>query len=225
MDPHKVRIEKSWKKVLAAEFEKEYFQGITNYIKTEKTAGKVIYPTGSLIFNAFEKTPFDKVRVVILGQDPYHGPGEAMGLCFSVPEKIRVPPSLRNIFKELHQDLNIEIPTHGDLSKWADQGVFLLNAFLTVEHKKASSHSKIGWHHFTDAVIQKLSDQKENLVFLLWGNFAKSKKELIDSKKHLILESAHPSPLARNLFFGNHHFSKCNQYLNDHGKQTINWQT
>ena len=196
-----VKIEASWKDLLNVEFEKPYFEQIVNELKSEKKAGKVIYPPGSLIFNAFNHTPVDKVRVVIIGQDPYHGPGEAMGLSFSVPRGLRVPPSLKNIYKELHTDIGFEIPNHGDLTKWADQGVFMLNAILTVEHKKAGSHRKIGWHLFTDAVIEQLSKHKSGLVFLLWGNFAKSKRALIDETKHHILEAAHPSPLAGGKFF------------------------
>jgi len=178
-----------------------------------------------LIFNAFNTTSFDKLRVVILGQDPYHNPNEAMGLCFSVPKEIKVPPSLKNIYKELAQDVGFEIPSHGDLTAWADQGVFLLNAMLTVEHKKPASHRKIGWQLFTDAVIQTISDKKSNVVFLLWGNFAKGKRTLIDTEKHLVLESAHPSPLAGGAFFNNNHFSKTNQYLEQQGLEKINWNT
>lgn len=187
-------------------------------------AGKIIYPPGPKIFNAFDSTPFSKVKVIILGQDPYHGPGQAMGLSFSVPKNIRIPPSLRNIHKELYNDLDIEIPGHGDLSSWAAKGVFLLNAILTVEHKKAGSHSKIGWETFTDAVIRKLSDERENLVFLLWGRFARSKASLIDSNKHHIFESAHPSPLAGNAFMNNNHFSKANKALIDAGLDPIDWR-
>lgn len=219
-----VKIETSWGKALRQEFEKEYFIELVQFLKQEKASGKKIYPPGSQIFNAYNTTPWDEVKVVILGQDPYHNPGEAMGLCFSVPKGVRVPPSLKNIFKEMHQDVGISIPYHGDLSAWSEQGVFLLNAMLSVEHKKAGSHAKIGWQNFTDATIKLLSDQKEGLAFLLWGNFAKNKKILIDGNKHLILEAAHPSPLARGAYFGSKHFSKTNAYLESRGEKTINWQ-
>jgi uracil-DNA glycosylase len=219
-----VKIESSWKTALAAEFEQPYFAAISAYLKQEITAGKTIFPPGALIFNAFNLTPFDKVKVVILGQDPYHNPGEAMGLCFSVPRGARVPPSLVNVYKELKADLEIPIAKHGDLSSWATQGVFLLNAMLTVEKNQAASHKDIGWQHFTDAVIRTLSAEREGLVFLLWGNFAKKKAALIDGQKHLILESAHPSPLAGNAFSGCKHFSKTNAYLLEHQQTPINWQ-
>ncbi|MEQ8706816.1 MAG: uracil-DNA glycosylase [Phaeodactylibacter sp.] len=219
-----VKIEESWKAVLAQEFEQPYFQSIATFLKKEKAAGKQIYPPGSLIFNAFNTTPFDQVKVVVLGQDPYHNPGEAMGLSFSVPKGVRVPPSLRNIYKELQSDLGLSPPDHGDLTQWAEQGVFLLNAMLTVEHKSAGSHRKIGWQDFTDAVIRKLSEQREGLVFMLWGGFARRKKSLIDRKKHLILEAAHPSPLAGGAYFGSAHFSKANVYLQEQGQTAINWQ-
>jgi uracil-DNA glycosylase len=218
-----VKIEESWKAVLNNEFEQPYFQNIANFLRSEKAAGKTIYPPGPLIFNAFEKTPFDNVRVVILGQDPYHNVGEAMGLSFSVPREKRTPPSLVNIYKEISSDLGLPKPTHGDLTAWAEQGVFLLNAMLTVEANKAGSHQKIGWQSFTDAVIKKLSDEKTGLVFMLWGNFAKNKKVLIDTSKHLVLESAHPSPLAGNAFAGNKHFSKADEYLAQSGGKPIDW--
>ena len=207
------------------EFEKEYFQNIVSFLKTEKSNNKTIYPPGSKIFEAFNVTPWNDVKVVILGQDPYHNPGQAMGLSFSVPEGITLPPSLKNIFRELKTDIGIELPNHGDLSSWAQQGVFLLNAMLTVEHKSPGSHKKVGWQEFTNAVIQLLSEKREDLVFLLWGNFAKSKKELIDGSKHLILEAAHPSPLARGAYFGSKHFSQTNDYLISKNKTPINWQT
>jgi uracil-DNA glycosylase len=219
-----VNIHPSWKAVLNEEFEQAYFGEITEFLKNEIRAGKTIYPPGKLIFNAFELTPFDSVNVVIIGQDPYHGPGQAMGLCFSVPEGIAVPASLKNIYKELKEDVGIEIPQTGDLTSWAKQGVFMLNAILTVEHKQAGSHKKIGWQRFTDTVIKKLSDEKEGLIFLLWGNFAKSKKELIDELNHYVLESPHPSPLAGKGFFGNEHFSTCNELLIKQNKKPINWQ-
>lgn len=218
-----VRIDDSWKQVLQEEFEKEYFQSIKSFLVREIKNGKKIYPPGKLIFNAFDSTPFENVKVVILGQDPYHNPGEAMGLCFSVPKGVSVPPSLQNIFKEIQNDLQIPPPAHGDLSSWASQGVFLLNAMLTVEKNKAGSHRKIGWQEFTDAVIRKLSAQRDRLVFLLWGNFAKSKSVLIDQSRHLILESVHPSPLAGKRFFNNHHFSQANEYLRNSGKTPIDW--
>ncbi len=218
-----VRIENSWKEALAEEFDKPYFETLVQFLKTERAAGRVIYPPGSLIFNAYELTPFNKVKVVILGQDPYHNPSEAMGLSFSVPKNVRVPPSLQNIYKELVDDTGVPLPSHGDLTSWANQGVFLLNAMLTVEQNKAASHQQIGWQFFTDATIKALSDKRENLVFMLWGNFAKRKVELIDAKKHLILEAAHPSPLARNAFAGCKHFSKANVYLKQEGLTPIDW--
>jgi len=223
MDSEKVKIETSWKSKLKEVFEQDYFDNIGNFLKAEKNAGKTIYPPGPLIFNAFELTPFEKVKVVIIGQDPYHNPGEAMGLSFSVPKDKRIPPSLRNIYKELHTDVGMEIPNHGDLTSWAGQGVFLLNAMLTVEHKKAGSHKKIGWQDFTNAVIKILSDKKEDLIFLLWGRFAQSKKEYIDETKHYVLEAAHPSPLARDAFMGCKHFSRTNEILEKLGKEKINW--
>ncbi len=225
MDPNKVHIEASWKEVLADSIASENFDKIVHFLKSEKSAGKIIYPPGPLLFNAFNSTPFPKLKVVIIGQDPYHNPNEAMGLCFSVPREIRVPPSLKNIYKELAQDVHFDIPSHGDLSSWAEQGVFLLNAMLTVEHKKPASHRKIGWQAFTDAVIKTISDKKENVVFLLWGNFAKSKRGLIDTEKHLVLESAHPSPLAGGAFFNNNHFSNTNRFLKERGLEQINWNS
>lgn len=219
-----VKIEASWKEVLKDEFSQPYFQSLATFLKQAKAEGKTIYPPGSLIFNAFNSTPFDEVKVVILGQDPYHNPGEAMGLSFSVPRGVRIPPSLKNIYKELHNDVGIAIPNHGDLTAWAKQGVFLLNAMLTVERNQPRSHHNVGWQNFTDAVIRKLSDEREHLVFMLWGGFARKKKELIDTNRHLVLESAHPSPLAGNAFFGNHHFSKANAYLQKNGKEPIDWR-
>lgn len=219
-----VKIESSWKKALEEEFAKPYFQQLVDFIKKEKAAGKVIYPPGPFIFNAFDTTPFDTVKVIILGQDPYHNPEEAMGLCFSVPKGVRMPPSLQNIFKELQNDLGITMPNQGDLTHWAKQGVFLLNAMLTVEKNKPASHSTIGWQNFTDAVIHRLSTEKEGLVFLLWGKFAQGKEVLIDSSKHLVLKAAHPSPFSANAgFFGCRHFSKANEYLKKKGKTPIDW--
>lgn len=216
-------MEPGWKEYLKPEFSKPYFAQIKHFLTEEKAKGKTIYPPGPLIFNAFDKTPFEKVRVVILGQDPYHGPGQAMGLSFSVPEQIPVPASLRNIYKELHRDIGFSIPTHGNLTPWTQQGVFLLNSILTVEKNMAGSHSRIGWHLFTDAVIKTLSDHRKGLVFLLWGNFARSKKGLINETHHTILEAAHPSPLARDAFKGCSHFSKTNSILVSRGDTPINW--
>jgi uracil-DNA glycosylase len=220
-----VKIEKSWKIILKEEFLKPYFHDIVNHIKTEKEQGKTIYPPGSLIFHAFEATPFDQVKVVILGQDPYHGPRQAHGLSFSVQRFVYPPPSLVNIFKELHEDVGMLIPAHGHLESWARQGVLLLNASLTVRAGEPMSHSKVGWQHFTNATIEKISAQKKNIVFILWGKFAQDKMILIDGTKHLILKSAHPSPLsATNGFFGCRHFSKTNEYLMKNGIDPINWR-
>lgn len=223
IDPAEVRIEASWKEQLTSEFSKPYFGQIKHFLATEKSLGKVIYPPGPLIFNAFEKTPFHEVKVVILGQDPYHGPGQAMGLCFSVPEQVAIPASLKNIYKELNRDIGFRIPSHGDLTSWTREGVFLLNAILTVEKNNAGSHSRIGWQLFTDAVIKTLSEKRNGLIFLLWGNYARSKKTLIDTGKHIVLEAAHPSPLARDAFSGCSHFSKTNTILKARGESPINW--
>jgi uracil-DNA glycosylase len=219
----KVEIDSKWEKILKSEFEKEYFHKLIEFVRTEYKIG-TIYPPGPLIFNAFNLTPFDKVKVVILGQDPYHGPNQAHGLAFSVTAKVPNPPSLKNIYKELHSDLNIEIPETGDLSNWAKQGVFLLNSVLTVRKSSPGSHSKKGWEQFTDSVIQALSNNRKNLVFLLWGNYARAKKFLIDGNKHLILEAPHPSPFSADSgFFGCRHFSKANDYLDENNISTINW--
>ncbi len=219
-----VKIEESWKKILKDEFSKPWFQQIPLHIKTEKEQGKVIYPPGSVIFNAFNLTPFDKVKVVILGQDPYHGPKQAHGLCFSVQPGVPPPPSLINIFKELQDDIGVQIPNHGNLTHWAQQGVFLLNASLTVRAGEPMSHSKIGWAQFTDSVIKKISDLKEHVVFMLWGKFAQDKRILIDESKHLILRSVHPSPLsAYGGFFGSKHFSKANAWLISKGIDPVDW--
>lgn len=218
-----VKIDPGWKKILQEEFDRPYFAEIVNFLKVEKSQGKIIYPPGSLIFNAFEKTPFEKLKVVLLGQDPYHGPGQAMGLSFSVPNGVKPPPSLVNIFKELSNDTGIPIPKTGDLTKWAEQGVLLLNASLTVRANEPNSHAKIGWHIFTDAVIGKISSLKQNVVFLLWGAFARQKQVFIDPGKHLVLQSAHPSPFSADKFFGCGHFCKTNNYLVQHGIDPINW--
>lgn len=219
----KVQIEESWNQALQTQFDQAYFKVLVDFLKKEKTAGKTIFPLGPYIFNAFERTPFDQVKVIILGQDPYHNPGEAMGLSFSVPKGVRVPPSLKNIYKELNTDIGFTIPDHGDLSSWASQGVFLLNSMLTVEKRQPGSHRKVGWQNFTDAVIKLLSEEKSGLVFMLWGNFARTKSELIDPEKHLVLQAAHPSPLARGAYFGSKHFSQANEYLKNQGKSPIDW--
>lgn len=220
-----VKIEPSWKELLKAEFNKPYFQQIAHHLKTEKSQKKVIYPPGTLIFNAFENTPVEKVKVVILGQDPYHGPGQAHGLSFSVPDGVPPPPSLINIFKELHEDLGVPIPRNGNLTKWAQQGVLLLNASLTVRANEPMSHAKIGWADFTNTVIQKISDERKHVVFLLWGKFAQEKRALIDESKHCILRAAHPSPLSAHAgFFGCRHFSKANEYLVSKGIDPVDWK-
>lgn len=219
----KVKIEKSWRVALQSEFDQPYFSALIQYLKGEKTKGKKIYPPGSLIFNAFDTTPLEDLKVVILGQDPYIKPNQAMGLSFSVPKGIRTPPSLKNIYKELNTDLGIPIVDHGDLTAWAKQGVFLLNAALTVEAGKSGSHLKKGWGQFTDAVIRLISEKRENIVFMLWGNFAKAKGELINGNKHLVLKAAHPSPLAGGAYFGSKHFSQANAYLEGKGIGVIDW--
>jgi len=220
----KVDIHPGWKKELNAEFEKPYFQDLLDYIK-EEYQQNTCFPESTGIFEAFNRTPFDNVKVVILGQDPYHGPQQAHGLCFSVNEGIAIPPSLKNIYKEIETDLGNPVPGAGNLEHWADQGVLLLNAVLTVRAKQAGSHKKKGWETFTDSVIKLISEKKENVVFLLWGDYAKKKGAKIDSSKHLVLTSGHPSPLSANrgYWFGNKHFSKTNDYLIKHGKEPINW--
>ncbi len=215
-------IEKGWLNALSSEFQKPYFQGLQSFI-SEEEKGNIVYPPANRVFAAFNITPFNEVKVVILGQDPYHGPGQANGLCFSVNDGVKSPPSLVNIFKELKADLGCQIPLSGNLEAWAKQGVFLLNAMLTVRANTAGSHQNKGWEQFTDTVIKTLSDKNDNLVFLLWGNYAKAKAELIDANKHLVLTAAHPSPLARGAFFGCKHFSKTNDYLKSKGKEKINW--
>ena len=219
-----VRIEESWKSALAGEFGKPYFASLVRFLHEEKAAGKKIFPPGSQIFKAFELTPVSQVKVVILGQDPYHGPGQAHGLSFSVPDGIPAPPSLKNIFKEIETDLGIRMSGYPNLEKWARQGVLLLNAVLTVRSGEAASHSKIGWQEFTDAVIKCISDNCEGVVFMLWGNFARTKRDLIDHSRHHVLEAAHPSPLARGAFFGCRHFSQANNLLIASGKAPIDWQ-
>ncbi|MDO8962398.1 MAG: uracil-DNA glycosylase [Methylophilus sp.] len=219
------QLHSSWQAVIGDEFEKPYMQALRDFLKQEKTAGKVIYPPSPLIFNAFNHTPFEQVRVVIIGQDPYHGPNQAHGLSFSVPQGVDLPPSLQNIYKEISADLNIPMSRNGDLSPWADQGVLLLNATLTVEQAQAGSHQNKGWEQFTDAAIAALNQHREGLVFVLWGSYAQKKGAYIDDKKHLVLRSVHPSPLsAHRGFFGNHQFSTINQYLIKHGKTPIRWQ-
>lgn len=216
-----VKIEESWKKVLEHEFEQPYFSDIKHTLIEEKKQ-YTIFPPAPLIFNAFNTTPFDRVKVVILWQDPYHGPGQAMGLSFSVPEWITPPPSLKNIYKEINADLGLPLPTSGDLTSWAEQWVLLLNAILTVRANTPASHQQLGWHTFTDAVIKHISAEKEHVVFMLWGNFAKGKKILIDTSKHLVLEAPHPSPFSVHTgFFGCKHFSKANEYLVEHGRGAI----
>jgi len=218
-----VKIEDSWKGVLHEEFVKPYFVQLTEFVKSEYQQHK-IFPPGKEIFNAFNLCPFENVKVVIIGQDPYHGPGQAHGLCFSVKDGVDFPPSLRNIFKEINGDTGTPIPRSGDLTRWAEQGVFLLNATLTVRAHTAGSHQKKGWETFTDEVIRKVSEQKEQVVFLLWGAYAQQKAELIDKNRHLVLESVHPSPLSASRgFFGNHHFSRANQFLQSKGLSPINW--
>ena len=220
-----VKIEDSWKQVLQDEFTQPYFLNIVEHLKTEKKIGKIIYPKGTEIFNAFDKTPFQKVKVVILGQDPYHNPNQAMGLSFSVPNETKIPPSLVNIFKELKDDIGLQIPANGNLSNWANEGVLLLNSILTVRANEPASHSKIGWMNFTDTVIKTISDEKKGIVFLLWGKFAQDKQVLIDATKHYVLKAAHPSPLsAYNGFFGCKHFSKTNEVLAQQGIEPIDWK-
>ena len=219
-----VKIEQSWKSALASEFDKPYFASLVRFLHAEKAAGRKVFPPGSQIFRAFELTPVPDVKVVILGQDPYHGPGQAHGLSFSVPDGVPAPPSLKNIFKEIETDLGVTMSGYPNLENWARQGVLLLNAVLTVRCAEAASHSKIGWQEFTDAVIRYISDNCEGVVFMLWGNFARTKSELIDHSRHCVLEAAHPSPLARGAFFGSRHFSKANAYLTSIGRTPIDWK-
>ena len=220
-----VKIEPSWKEVLKDEFSKDYFQQIVAYLKMEKAMGRMIYPPGGNIFHAFDATPFHQVKVVLLGQDPYHGAGQAHGLAFSVQHGIKPPPSLVNIFKEMQQDLGAPVPSHGNLEAWTKQGVFLLNASLTVRAAEPMSHAKIGWHEFTDSVIKKISDLRQNVVFMLWGRSAQDKQVLIDETKHYVLKAAHPSPYSADKgFFGCRHFSKANEYLVKNRIDAVDWR-
>ncbi len=221
----RVKLRSSWKKKLAQEFEQDYMQKLRDFLISEKQKGKIIYPAGDDIFNSMNFTSFSAVKVVIVGQDPYHGPGQAHGLCFSVKPGIRIPPSLVNIYKEIQSDLGIPLCKHGYLKSWAEQGVLLINSVLTVEKGRAGSHQGKGWERFTDAIIQTVNRDHSGLVFLLWGSYAQKKGRIIDRKRHLVLQSVHPSPLsAHRGFFGNKHFSKANDYLASKGKQTIDWQ-
>lgn len=225
VNPDSVQIEASWKAALADAFSQPYFAGIKQALLTARQQGKTVYPPGRLIFNAFDTTPLPDVKVVIIGQDPYHQPQQAMGLSFSVPQGVRVPPSLQNVYKELARSIEgFQIPQHGDLTAWAQQGVFLLNAVLTVEQGRAASHSKIGWQQFTDAVINTISAQRQGVIFMLWGNFAKKKAALINADSHHVLTAVHPSPLAGNGFQGCDHFALANRLLQQQGKEAINWQ-
>lgn len=219
-----VKIEQSWKNALQSEFDKPYFAELVRFLHQEKANGETVYPPGHEIFKAFELTPVDKVKVVILGQDPYHNPGQAMGLSFSVPDGVAAPPSLKNIFKEIETELGVKMSGKPNLENWARQGVLLLNTVLTVRAGQAASHGKIGWQEFTDAVISYISDHCTGVIFLLWGNFAKSKKQLIDLNKNFVLEAAHPSPLAGGAFFGCGHFARTNELLVSEGKTPIDWQ-
>ena len=223
--PKDGELHPSWQAVIGNEFNQPYMHQLKTFLQQEKTAGKSIYPPGPLIFNAFNHTPFEQVRVVIIGQDPYHGPGQAMGLSFSVPQGMRLPPSLQNIFKEIQADLGLSMSGTGDLTPWADQGVLLLNATLTVEEAKAGSHQKKGWETFTDAAIAALNEHRQGLVFVLWGSYAQKKGAAIDASRHLVLKSVHPSPLsAHRGFFGNRQFSSINRYLQEQGQAPVNWQ-
>ena len=218
-----VKIEQSWKQRLQTEFDKPYFEQLTQFVRTEYQT-RTIYPPARLIFNAFNLCPFDKVKVVIIGQDPYHGVGQAHGLCFSVQDGVQFPPSLRNIFKEIHDDIGTPVPFSGNLTRWAEQGVLLLNATLTVRADEAGSHQRRGWETFTDAVINAVASEKQNVVYILWGSYAQQKAAMVNRSQNLVLESVHPSPLSASRgFFGNHHFSRANQYLIEHGKEPIVW--
>lgn len=219
-----VKIEEGWKQALVSEWGKPYFNELKKFLLEERRQGITVFPPGPLIFNAFNKTPYDKVKVVILGQDPYHTPGAAHGLSFSVPHGQRIPPSLRNIYKEMESDIGTSIPDHGNLEKWAEQGVLMLNTILTVRAGQAKSHHKRGWEYFTGAVLKNLNEERENLIFLLWGNPAKKLGQIIDPSRHYKLEAAHPSPLAGGAYFGSKHFSKTNEILEKLGKEPIDWQ-
>ncbi|HCB43133.1 MAG: uracil-DNA glycosylase [Pseudomonadales bacterium] len=224
MGERPVQLDDSWLSELQGEFEQPYMQQLRAFLQQEKAAGKTVFPPGPLVFNALNSTPLDQVRVVIIGQDPYHGPGQAHGLSFSVPPGVRTPPSLQNIFKEIHRDLGLPIPPHGCLQSWAEQGVLLLNAVLTVEQAQAGSHAKRGWERFTSRVIEIINARREHCVFLLWGSYAQRKGEQIDRQRHCVLTSVHPSPLsAHRGFIGNGHFSAANQYLVEHGLTPIDW--
>lgn len=219
-----IRLEAGWKEALAGEFDREYMRSLSTFLRGQKSEGRTIYPPGALIFNALNTTPLDKVRVVILGQDPYHGPGQAHGLAFSVPPGVSPPPSLQNIFKELERDLGMSRPSHGCLNYWAEQGVLLLNAVLTVQANAAGSHAKRGWEAFTTRIIEIAAQRHEHLVFMLWGSYAHKKAEQVDLSGHCVLKSAHPSPLsAHRGFIGNGHFSAANSYLQEHGRKPIDW--
>ena len=219
-----VKIEPSWREALQSEFDQPYFAALAQQLHAEKAAGRTIFPPGGQIFRAFDLCPLEQTKVVILGQDPYHGYGQAMGLCFSVPQGVPAPPSLKNIFKEIESDLGVRMSGSPDLTPWARQGVLLLNAVLTVRAGEPTSHSGLGWQTFTDAVIRTVSERRDGVVFLLWGNYARGKAPLIDGARHLVLEAAHPSPLARGAFFGCRHFSRCNDYLVAHGQVPIDWK-
>ena len=219
-----VKIEPSWREALQSEFDKPYFAALVQQLHAEKAAGRTIFPPGGQIFRAFDLCPLDATKVVILGQDPYHGYGQAMGLCFSVPQGVPAPPSLKNIFREIETDLGVQMSGSPDLTPWARQGVLLLNAVLTVRAGEPTSHGGLGWQTFTDAVIRTVSERRDGVVFLLWGNYARSKAPLIDASRHLVLEAAHPSPLARGAFFGCRHFSRCNDFLRFRGETPIDWK-
>jgi len=223
-DGSRIRLDDSWKSLLLDEFQQPYMTSLREFLAEQKKLGKTIYPPGQLIFNALNSTPFDRVRVVILGQDPYHGPGQAHGLCFSVNNGVPMPPSLQNIFKELNSDLGVERPRHGCLTSWAGQGVLLLNAVLTVEAGRPASHEGRGWERFTDAVVGKVNEFRDGVVFLLWGSYAQKKGSIIDTRRHLVLKAPHPSPLSASRgFFGCRHFSRTNQYLMENGQEAIDW--
>jgi len=220
-----IKLESSWRKRLQGDFDSQYMAQLRDFLREQKRLGKTIFPAADETFAALNATPFDAVKIVILGQDPYHGSGQAHGLCFSVKQEVSVPPSLRNIYKELVLDVNFVPPKHGCLSEWAQQGVLLLNSVLTVEESLAASHKGIGWEKFTDSIVNHLNNEAKNIVFILWGNYAQNKGAMIDRARHLVLQSAHPSPLSASRgFFGNHHFSKSNEYLRTHNKTAIDWQ-